>query len=96
MSDQVQDNKDKFTELVYCDQACVEIKEKFPQAVFEDASDIVHEERQAVTIPGIDKLEFYEWAVKNGWADLCIGFNVLLRTDKEFLARVKQWLKEVG
>lgn len=82
-------------ELVYSDKSTEDlIKEHFPTAVIKDASDEIHHERFEVYIGDITDDEFHEWAVKHAIALSCLGFQLLIDTDKEFRQKVKLWLKE--
>jgi len=68
-----------FTELVYAGgdiEALV--KERFPEATFTDESDSVHEFRFGCTIPGITRDEFYPFALVEGFAGCCLGFELML------------------
>lgn len=89
-------------ELVYgSSEVQSTIKKEFPNAIFKDASDEVHPERFEVTFSD-DSEEFedrfYVFAIKEGFADLCFGFQLLIRhsdpTEKQ-KTKLNRILKEI-
>jgi hypothetical protein len=78
-------------ELIYGPKEVIGvIKKKYPQAKFKDASDFIHEDRFSVIIPDIEEDEFYPFAIKEGFADLCLRLMILLYKDPD---KVKGWLE---
>ncbi len=83
----------KFYELVYGPaEASKWILEKWPQAIIEDASDFLHEERFEVRIEGISKLDFYSFALEKEFLLSCFCFNLALGMTKAELAVKEDWL----
>lgn len=71
-------------ELIYAGQKVEKlIREKYPQAVIEDASDYIHTERFKVEIDKASKEEFYSFAKKNGFIGECFGFLLRALRKKE-------------
>ncbi|MBU1026415.1 MAG: hypothetical protein KKA31_01650 [Candidatus Margulisbacteria bacterium] len=66
-------------DLLYCSgEPQKELKEKFPDAVFEDASDFVHEHRFSIRTE--TKTEDYRRTIlKLGLADISLNFQMWLR-----------------
>lgn len=56
------------------------ILQKYPQAKIKDASDFIHTERFECEIPDVDEDSFYPFALKEGFARLCFGFEVTLQS----------------
>jgi hypothetical protein len=91
-------------ELVYAggDVAKI-IKEKYPSAVIEDASDYIHTERFEVEISDITDDDFYPFAIREGFAECCFSFNLLLMSlkfpesktikPKDNEAKIRKWLE---
>jgi hypothetical protein len=74
---------DNFIELVYCPQEVGKIiKDKWNEAIIVDASDEVHPERFEVTIPNITEDDFYPFAIKEGFVQDCLGFQLMLQSLK--------------
>jgi len=66
-------------ELVYAGGEVEDIiKAKYPQSVIKDASDYIHTERFELSIEGVGDDEFYPFAIKEGFARNCLGFEVML------------------
>ena len=66
-------------ELVYAGKEVEDIiKAKYPQSVITDASDYIHTERFELSIDGVEDDEFYPFAIKEGFARNCLGFEVML------------------
>lgn len=82
---------ESFTELVYDREAWPFIKETWPQATFEDASDSIHEGRFSVTIPDITPMDFYPAIMLEGWAEACFGFELSMRLPERH-DDVRAWL----
>lgn len=85
-------------ELLYSVDSKKTIKEKYPTAIFKNASDCSHEECYEVQIDGITQEEFWRFVVKEGFSSDCFGFvlkmNMLrdIPKDRSFLAKVYRWL----
>ena len=81
-------------ELVYDDDKTRQlIQEQYPQAKITDASDDIHSERFQVDIEGVEPKDFYIFAIKEGFALECLGFQLRMRmADK--IQEVKDWVKE--
>jgi hypothetical protein len=75
------------TELIYDEIKVFNlIKEKYPDAIYEDATDMVHTDRFSVKIESIDSIENDEWiefCLKEGFLLNCLGAQLKLR-DKDF------------
>ena len=70
-------------ELVYAGTEVEElIRKKYPGAVLKDASDYIHTERFELTIPEVTQDEFYPFAIKEGFAECCFGFALMLASLK--------------
>jgi len=86
----------KFHELIYCESSIQDvIKKEFPEAVFTDASDIVHTERFSVDIESESEnieRDFYIFAIKKGFAKCCFCFELLLRQNP---SEISKWIELV-
>lgn len=78
-------------ELVYDYRAQPVIQERWPDATFVDACDIVHDSRFEVTIPRCDVDEFYAVMLLEGWAECCLGFE-MKRLMPEHHDDIRRWL----
>jgi hypothetical protein len=86
-----------------CSEFQTEIKERFPDAKLEDASDDIHGSRTAVTIAADKRKEYLQWLITSGFAALSFHVNLVisnssmkvfdmeddLKTIKESLEKVK-------
>ena len=54
------------------------IRKKYPQAIIEDESDYIHEERFEVEIDDVSQEEFYSFAEENGFIRACLGYLLKL------------------
>lgn len=68
-----------FEELVYDADARPFFRETWPQSVFEDASDFIHEGRFRVMIPGASSDDCYPLILHEGWSGACLAFEIALR-----------------
>lgn len=97
---------DKFYDLIYGPKGVEEvIKSRYPNAKIEDASDFTHTERFECEIEGVSKDEFYPFAIREGFARSCLGFELRLQSlkfpepkdhpgeHKETIAKVDSWIK---
>jgi hypothetical protein len=81
-----------FKELVYGPISVQDlIRSKWPDAVFNDASDIVHTERFEVKIPGVTEDGFYPFAIKEGFARACFALELMLQMGSG-AAKIKKWI----
>lgn len=84
-------------ELVYCDdlQEYKELQEvvknRFPNAHLEDASDDAHEHRFSIEIEDTSELraDFFRFAIRRGFFLQCLGGQQFLRDEP---SQVKQWM----
>lgn len=77
------------------------IKEKYPSAIIKDASDYIHTERFEVEIPNVTDDDFYPFAIREGFAQCCFSFNLLLTSlsfpesktikPKDNEAKIRKW-----
>lgn len=86
-------------ELVYGPrQARDWIQKKYPEATFEDASDDIHPERFRVSVPGVERIDFFKFAFLEGFLDSCFQFHLLVRMakekNKEMMLELFSWIKE--
>lgn len=64
-------------ELVYAGSDVEKIiKDKYPQAKIADASDDIHTERFELELDGVSENEFYPFAISEGFARCCFGFEL--------------------
>jgi len=56
------------------------ILKEYPQAKIKDASDCIHTERFECEIPDVDEDSFYPFAIKKGFARLCLKFELTLQS----------------
>lgn len=86
-------------ELIYCEDRddyeglMVAIKTEWPQAVFEDGSDDIHEYRFSTTIADLEQDDFFRFAIKKKFALSCLGFQLDLRMDTN---RIKRLIEEIA
>lgn len=81
----------EFTELVYDRDAAADVFEHFPDAVFMDASDEIHQGRFAVILPDSKRDDFYVRMIVAGWARDCLGFGLSLRMPEK-RDEVRGWI----
>lgn len=66
-------------ELIYAGREVEDlVRKKYPDAVLTDASDYIHTERFEFDA-GCDKDEFYIFAIREGFAEACLGFSLMMR-----------------
>ncbi len=95
-----------FHDLIYCPKEVEEvIKKRYPNAKITDASDAIHIERFECRIEGVGKDEFYPFAIREGFAGCCLGFNIALQSlrfpepkghpgeHKETEDKIKTWIE---
>ncbi len=79
-------------ELVYCDyEVRGIIVKKFPDMIITDASDYVHEDRFEVKSDTVTEDEFYPFAIDEGFALCCFGFQ-LMTMQKEHHDKLDRWV----
>jgi hypothetical protein len=90
-----------FYDLIYGNSEIESIIEKkYPQAKFKDASDFIHTERFECEIPDVDDDEFYPFALKEGFARLCLKFEITLQsigmkdTHDKCKAMLDKWIEK--
>ncbi len=91
-------------DLIYASREVEDIiKKKYPEAKITDASDYIHTERFELSIEGIEDDEFYPFAIKEGFARCCLGFEMILQSlrfpesktikPKENEEKLEKWLE---
>lgn len=85
-------------ELFYCEDSndynnlMASLKAQWPNAVFEDGSDDIHEYRFSVTIADVEQDDLYRFALKNGCALSGFGFNLAMYEDTKHISTlVNEW-----
>jgi len=79
-------------ELVYGDYALRGlIKDKWPEAVFEDASDYLHPDRFNVIIKDVPEDDFYIFAIREGFSGQCLRLLLIAGMGDK---RVSGWIKK--
>ena len=79
-------------DLIYDDRAWARIKERFPSATQQDASDCIHERRIGVDIPDVDRGRWFRFLVQEGLAGISLYFNLSVAMgDKAFLRQCLEW-----
>jgi hypothetical protein len=69
------------------------IRDRFPEATFEDASDCVHEDRFEVEIPDTNPADFYEFAIEGAFSTLCLQFELVLKLSTD--DTIPEWMDEL-
>lgn len=82
-------------ELVYDGEAAPVIRARFPEARIEDASDYIHESRIEVHLPDEQRAAFYKHAIREGYSEVCLGFQIMMKGSKEELDEIRGWLAEL-
>jgi len=68
----------------YYEEAKTRIKEKFPDAIIEDASDEIHEGRFSVKMDDKNEREYFKHLIREGFIKCSLDFNVKsMGNDKE-------------
>ena len=91
-------------DLIYAPKVVEEtIKRKYPLAQITDASDEIHTERFECEIEGVEKDEFYPFAIREGFSQYCFGFLLLLESlrfperqlgeHKKTEAQIRAWIE---
>jgi len=70
-----------FRELIYDRDARAPIVERYPKAEFRDASDEIHEGRFEVFLKGVSEVDFYVFALSEGFIMNCLGFILKIQDD---------------
>lgn len=71
------------------------IKVEYPEVKIKDASDDIHTERFECELDGIEEDEFYIFAIRNGFAECCLGFQLMMHDyPKGSNQKVWDWLAE--
>jgi hypothetical protein len=85
-------------DLIYAeDEVAKIISARYPSAVFEDASDMVHEERFGVKVSDVAEEEWFEFLVKAGIATVSLNVQLAMRIpgkSQDALKVVVEKLKE--
>lgn len=81
-------------DYIYDNATVPVIRNKFPHVKVEDASDFSHPDRVEITLPDADRDEFYKLAIKDGYSDVSITFQILL-LQKDGRKEISRWLKEM-
>lgn len=82
-----------FYDLVYAgDEVLALVKKQYPQAKTKDASDDIHTERFELQIEDVEPKDFYIFAMKEGFALECLGFQIRMR-DKDTFPELKGWVE---
>ena len=83
-------------DLIYDDAAKKFIFKRFPGAQFRDASDEVHEGRFEVELPDSDRDTFYKAALKEGWYEVSLRFQLMLSAGREEdIKTINRWVAEI-
>ena len=82
-------------ELIYAGKEVENIiRAEYPKAKITDASDFIHEERFECCLE-VEEVEFYVFAIRQGFAECCIGFNLMMRNHPEgSLQKIWDWVAE--
>ena len=80
-----------FTDLVSDAGAWPCIKQRFPLAELDDASDFIHEGRFQVRIPGTTDDDFYPFIISEGWGLVCLGLRLMMQ-QREYHDKVRGWI----
>lgn len=80
-------------DLIYHDACQKDLKEAFPDAVIEDASDGTHENMISIEIPDKEEDAYLRWMIKNKFAGVSFKINLMLY-EKESREKIKQILNE--
>ena len=71
------------------------IKAKYPEVKIKNASDYIHTERVECKIEDIEEDEFYIFAIREGFAECCFGFILMMRNYPEGSnQKVWDWIAE--
>ena len=73
--------KKPFYDLIYANREVEElVKKRYPTARIKDASDYIHIERFELELDGVTDETFYPWAISEGFARCCLGFELKLQS----------------
>lgn len=70
-------------DAIYDNTAVPEIKDRFPEAEIEDASDEIHAGRVMVIIKDATVREWYTFLLESGWHLVSLWFGFAVRTEKK-------------
>jgi len=97
MSEQVTVEEARAHDLIYCedkadyDDLIARLRSQWPNAVFEDGSDEIHEYRFGVTVADITQDELYRFMLRNKFATQGLCFNLDMHDKpKHILELVKE------
>lgn len=84
------------TDLIYDEAVKPLILKRFPGAQFQDASDEIHEGRFEVTLPDSEKDAFYKASLKEGWSEVSLRFQLMLKGGREEdVKTINRWMDEL-
>jgi len=81
---------------IYDHECWPEIKAKFPNATFEDASDEIHESRIVVKIADVTWREWFTFLLDSGWHEVSLLFQLSIKGDSDdspFIKLIKDWIE---
>lgn len=68
-----------FSDLIYAGAIETEVRAAFPEARFEDASDMIHDERTDVKLH-TSKRKWFRFLIETGMASISLCFQIEMRT----------------
>lgn len=80
-------------DAIYDRSALKEIKERFPDVVWEDASDQIHPDRISVTIECTEE-EWWKFCIESGVGQVSLSFQIACR-DSETVDRILALCEEI-
>lgn len=82
-------------DLIYDNKAWSEIHKAVPEATLEDASDDIHTDRIQVTIPDESRDVYFKAAIRTGYCDVSLGFQIMVRQPGKHKAELDRWIQEL-
>jgi hypothetical protein len=83
-------------DVIYDEAVKPIIHERFPGAVFTDASDEIHEGRFEVILPDEERDAYFKHAIREGYYTVSLGFQVMMQCGSdEAKETIERWLREL-
>lgn len=88
---------DSFDDILYDTQFLGIIRTEFPHAMIDEFFDTTHnQERARIELPKTDLDAFYKFSIKVGYAEMLMGFALMLRgIPSDGMQQIKRWVYEV-
>lgn len=94
----VKPKNEEITDAIYCSYNSKEMKalqERFPEAIFNDASDYVHNNRFEIILKDVSVKDYIKAMVQEGLLEVSLYLQLRLRMNKEYKDIFREVLEEL-